>query len=231
MKCFIGFFTWILIASGWPIAAHRVEAAQVTKPQPADVRIDHDVLAKNERILGVFLDVLRGTGIHGGFVEVTACSELPKGHLTMKEGSTISEAMDALVAANPDYQWEMKDGTVNLIPRGGVPLLSTRVAKFQMNATDREMPAVLQDLLRLPEVRKREAALGLKQGPGQGGPGAMERHPVPKKPVPVHINLQNLSLLDAFNRVVQTSPKSVWIYYETDCNGAKMFTVEVASNY
>lgn len=231
MKYFIGLFTWILIASGWPIVTQQLGAAQANRPRPADIRIDHDILAKNERILNLFLDVLRGTGIHGGFAEVAGCSELPKGHLTVKEGSTISEAMDALVAANPSYQWELEDGVINLIPRSGIPLLHARIAKFQMHATDMQMPAVLQDLLRLPEVRERETSLGLKQGPGQGGPGAMEKHPVPKKPVAVHINLQNLSLLEAFNKVVQTSPKGVWIYHESDCNGAKTFTVEVVSSY
>lgn len=87
-----------------------------------------------------------------------------------------------------------------------------------MDATDPEVPAVLQDVLRLSEVREREVALGLKQGLGQGGPSAVEEHPVPKEPVPVHINLQNLSLQGTFNKIVQASPKGVWIYDETDCH-------------
>ena len=153
--------------------------------------------------------------------------------LQVKEGLTIRQAMDALVAANPGYQWELKDGAVDLMPRGAAPLLRTRIAKFQMNATDLEIPSLLQDVLRHPEVREREPALGLKggihAGPGGGG-AAVEKHPVPRQPVPVHINLQNLSLQAAFNKIVELTPDGVWIYRETHCNGAKTFTVEMESD-
>jgi len=96
---------------------------------------------------------------------------------------------------------------------------------------DNEVPAVLQDVLGLPEVRKREVALGLKQGYGQGGPAAIAKHPTPKKHVFIHLNLQNLSLQDVFNKIVQATPDAIWIYHESDCNGAKTYTVEVASGY
>lgn len=231
MKYFIGLFTWILIASGWTMATQQLEAAQVTKPQPADIRIDHDVVVENWRVLDIFLYLLRGTGLHGGFVEMAVCSDLPKGRLQIKQGFTVGQAMDSLVASNPGYQWELRDGVVNLVPRSSAPLLNTRIAKFQMNATDRELPIVFQDLLRLPEVREREASLGLKQGMSGGGLFGGEEHPVPRQPVPVEINLRNLSLRDAFNKIVQASPKGVWIYHETDCSGAKTFTVGLTSDY
>ena len=138
MRYFTGFLVWVLIVLGDLMAAGQ-SAAPVDEPQLATIRINHDVLAGNERVLEIFLDVLRDTGVHGGFAEVAACSELPKGHLTVKQGSTVSEAMDALVAANPSYQRDLKDGVVNLLPRDGIPLLRTRIAKFQMDATDRKV--------------------------------------------------------------------------------------------
>lgn len=230
MKYFIGLFTWILIASGWSIATQQLEAAQINKPQLADIRIDHDVHVENWRMLDIFLYLLRGTGLRGGFVEIAACSDFPKGRLQIKPGLTIRQAMDALVAANPSYEWELKDGVVNLMPQGGAPLLHTRIAKFQIDATDRETEAIFQDMLRFPEVRESEASLGLQQGMSGGGLSGGKVNPFPKEPVPIHIDLHNLSLLTAFNKIVQASPKGVWIYHETDCNGAKTFTVEVASD-
>ena len=80
-------------------------------------------------------------------------------------------------------------------------------------------------------MRDSEAALRLGKGFGHGGPSAVEEHPVPRLPVAVRINVQNLSLREAFNTIVRASPKAVWIYYETDCNGAKTYIVEVASDY
>jgi hypothetical protein len=234
MRYFVGLFISILISSAWPIATQQLDVAQASIPGPADIRINHDVLVEDQRLGFIFLGVLHGTGLHGGFVERTGCSGvLPKGRLQINQGATVRQAMDALVAANPGYQWELKDDVVNLMPRGGAPLLDTRIAKFQMDATVLAVGAVLQDLLRLPEVREREAALGLKggihAGPGGGG-GGIEIHPVPRKPVPVHVNLQNLSLQEAFNKVVGISPDGGWIYRETDCNGAKTYIVEMASD-
>jgi hypothetical protein len=232
MKYFIGFFTWLFIASGWPIVTQQLGAAQVNRPRPADIRIDHDVLAENQRLEYIFLDVLQGTGLHGGFVEVAVCSDLPKGHLQIKQGLTVRQAMDALVAANPGYRWELRNGVVDLMPRGGVPLLSTRIAKYKMNVTDREIAAVLHGTLKLAEVRERSAAIGLKPGVNHGPGGeAVESHPVPRKHASVQINLQNVSLQEAFNKIVQASPDAVWIYHENDCNGAKTFTVQMASHH
>jgi hypothetical protein len=232
MKYGIGYFIWILLVPGAATTVHQSGVARVDEPQPASVRISHDILAENEPLSLILFDILRGTGVHGGFVEMTGCSDWPKGHLEVKQGTTLREAMAAVVAANPNYQWDLEDDVVNLMPRDGVPLLRTRIAKFQMDATDSEIRIVLQDLLRLPEVREREAALGLQQGPGQGpGLGVGDIHPVPRQPVPVHINLRNLSLQDAFNKIIQASPKAVWIYHQTECNGAKTYTVEVVSDY
>jgi len=235
MKHFISFSIWILIASGCPMATEQLSAAQANKPLPAVIPINHDVLVEDQRLAFVLSDVLHGTGLHGGFVEMTDCSgDLPKGRLQIKQGLTVQQAMDALVAANPGYQWELKGGVVNLVPRGGAPLLDTRIAKFQMDATGLTMEAVLQDLVRLPEVREREAALGLKGGihAGLGGGGAaLERYPVPRQPVPVRFNLEDLSLQEAFNKIVEASPEGVWIYRETNCNGAKTYIVEMMSGY
>jgi len=221
-----------MVASGGPMAAHQFAAAQANQPQVAEIRINHDIFVENQRLEFIFLDLLRGTGLHGGFVETATCSDLPQGRLQIRQGVTVEQAMDELVAANPGYEWELKDGVVNLTPRGGAQLLGTKIAKFQMDATDWEMEAALQDVLRLPEVREREASLGLKGGT-HAGPraGAVEKRPLSRQPMPVHINLQSVSLQEAFNQVVALSLDGVWIYRETDCNGAKTYTVEMRSDH
>ena len=201
------------------------------EPPTVSLRIDHDVFGANKPVREIFLDVLRNTGARGGFAQFVGCTDLPKGHLDVKKGITVRDAMDALVAANPGYQWDMEDGVVNLMPRRGVPLLNTIITKFHMEATDQEAHVFFQDLLTVPEVQQREAALGLKKGLGQGGPTSVPKHPVPKKHLPVSINVQNLTLQESFNKIVGVLPKGVWLYYETDCNGAKTYIVDVASDY
>ncbi len=230
MKSFTSTFLSTLILSSLLIATQNVEAEQASRPLPADIRIAQDIQVDNWRVLDIFLYLLRGTGLQGGFVEIAACSGLPKGHLQIKGGGTVQQAMDALVAANPGYRWELKDGVVNLMPRAGAPLLQTRIATFRKDATDREIEAVLQDVLRLPEVKQREASLGLRQGISGGGLSGGEEHPVPRQPLRVQFALENLPLQDAFNKIIKESPNGVWIYHESDCNGAKSFIVELASD-
>ena len=114
-----------MVASGGPMAAHQFAAAQANQPQVAEIRINHDIFVENQRLEFIFLDLLRGTGLHGGFVETATCSDLPQGRLQIRQGVTVQQAMDELVAANPGYEWELKDGVVNLTPRGGAQLLGT----------------------------------------------------------------------------------------------------------
>lgn len=232
MKNLTFLFISVLIAVGLPLAAQQSEAAaQINKPKLADIRVAHNISAENQPMRFIFLDVLRGTGIHGGLVEMAGCSGASKGRLVVSQGVSVPQAMNALVAANPGYRWEQRAGVINLITRDDIPLLRTRIASFQTNATNQGIRAVLQDVLGLPEVRERETALGLTQESGQGGPSVIKKHPVPQQHVSVPINVQNASLRDVFNQIVQTSQNGVWIYRETNCNGAKTFTVEMATSY
>jgi hypothetical protein len=232
MKYFIGFFACILILAGTPLVARHLEAPPDGKQHPLNIRVNHDIETDNWPVPWIFQDVLRGTGVSGGFAEFTGCSGLLKGRLKVKQGATLREAMDALVAANPSYQWRLEGGVVDLMPRSGVPLLDTKIGSFQMDATDRETAIFIQNLLRLPEVRERAAQLGLKPGIGQGpGPGVVDEHPVPREPVSIHISVRDVSLRDAFNKVVQTAGDTIWIYNESNCTGSETYLVGVTSGY
>jgi len=232
MKYLIAFFVSSLVLAAGPKAVCHLQAGLADELQPANTRITQDIVAENQPVLWILQDVLRGTGVPGGFAEIAVCSDVPKGYLRLSQGTTVREAMDSLVAANPSYQWDLENGVVNLVPRARVPLLDTKIVKFDKGATDREVPLFFQDLLRLREVQDRAAALGLKPGLGQGGPGSVEEHPVPKQPVPIHISVRNLSLRDAFNEVVRKSGKGmIWMYYETNCDGNRTYIVETASDY
>lgn len=149
MRYFDGFLVCVLISLSVPsgTAQSRSASASVNTPSPANVRIKHDVLAEDQPVKFIFQDILRGTGVHGGFAEIAGCTDWPKGSLKVKRGSTIRQAMNALVAANPGYRWELRNGVIDLMPQGGVPLLGTRVARFQMKVMDNAVPAALQDVL------------------------------------------------------------------------------------
>jgi len=227
MKNHICILSWIFVASSWLTATQQLRAAQVDTPQLDNIRIGHDVDMDDQRVLYIFEDLLRDTGVHGGFVEIADCMDEPKGRLQIPKGLTLREAMDALVAANPGYEWQSKDGVVNLMPIGGAPLLGTRISKFQKDATDREIYLTIHDALNLPEVRKREEALGIKEGPGQGGLWGFSENAPPRAILPMHIDVQDISLQEVLNAIVKATPKAIWWYSESHCGGAKKFIVHV----
>lgn len=231
MRFIVSVFGLMLVLTIDPVSVCQVDAAPSRKARSVDVRIDHEVLLESRPILEFFLDIMRGTGLSGGFAGIEDCSGLPRGELKLSQGMTLRQAMDALVAANPSYQWKLRDGVVDLIPRVGIPFLEPRINKFQVDATEHEAPAVLEEVLRLPVVQARAVELGLKRGLGQGGPGVYEEHPVKREPARIHVDLQGLALLDAFNKIAQESRNAVWIYRETDCGADKTYKVELASDY
>jgi len=66
MQYLIGVLTWILIASGWPIAAQQLKGAQTDRPRLSELRLDHDVVVgdqRKERMEFILMDVLHGTGL------------------------------------------------------------------------------------------------------------------------------------------------------------------------
>ena len=220
MKNIVLFFVWILAILAATVAVRYLQAAPNDDQQLANIRIDHDIDIENQPFT-IFYDVMRGTGIPAGIAQVTACSGLPNARLKVQQGATIPEAMDAFVATNPTYRWIPAGRVVNLELRGGVALLNTKIRGIQIDSTDRDIPAILQDLLRLPVARRRTAELGLTPALGQGGPSAVDEHPVPKRPLPIHIWISNVSLRDAFNTLVRTWGHTIWIYRETDCARSK----------
>jgi len=201
------------------------------KSESLSVAITHNI-DTNDHPQMALEQILRGKGVPAGLVVLSNCSTPPHVRLNLSQGTTVAEALNALVASSPEYRWQTDGNVINLLPmKAAAPLLETEIREFRMDTTDSEIGAVLSELMALPVVRKRQSELKLQSGIYQGGPGAVEEHPVPKKPVPIHIRFQNLSLQEALNSVVGTYGHSVWVYSETEeCNGDRTFLLTFFSN-
>jgi hypothetical protein len=224
---------FILLAGGTlaffvvPMAARRARVATLDEPKTVDnVSIDGDI-DRSEVPVAFMGQLLGGTGISGGFAQLEGCSSAPALHVTAKKGMTIREVMDSFVTENLAYRWHLDGGVVNLMPRAGLALLDARIRNFRLNTTDQQMSAgaVLYDLIRLPEVRQQAAELKLQPGIMQGGPGVVDEHPAPRKPVPIVVNLNDVSLREAFNSVARAYEHTIWTYFERDCDGAKTYVI------
>jgi hypothetical protein len=225
--------TVVLLLSGcdaWTTAqGTAVLAATLDDSQTVDIPIDHDIYGSElpHALLG---EILGGTGIPGGVAQLEGCSGVPAVVSTKaKKGTTIRQALDAFVVGNPGYQWLLEGGVVNLIPKNApLALLNTRIHGLQLSTTDRQTTAgaILDDLVRLPEVRLRAAELELQPKVIQDFfLGVHREHPEPINPVPIVISLKNVPLREALNSVVRAYGNTIWIYVEHECNGGKQYLV------
>lgn len=100
-------------------------------------------------------DILLDTPILAGIAQVfPRCSDQSEIHLKVELGHTIRQGLDALVAADPQYQWTLKDGLVIVTPRAGAPpLLATKFHSFKWSGTDKSAPMVPMNLLIEPSSR------------------------------------------------------------------------------
>jgi hypothetical protein len=225
--------TLVLLLSGcdaWTTAqGTAVRAATLDDSQTVDIPIDHDIYGSElpHALLG---EILGGTGIPRGVAQLEGCSGVPAVVSTKaKKGTTIRQALDAFVVGNPGYQWLLEGGVVNLVPKNApLALLNSRIHSFQLSTTDRQTTAgaILDDLVRLPEVRQRAAELELQPRVLQEFfLGVHKESPEPIKAVPIVLSLKNVSLREAFNSVVHAYGNTIWIYVEHECNGGKQYLV------
>jgi hypothetical protein len=220
-------FVLFLAPFGWWL---RVMAKG--RPQVLTAAISHDIDVAGQPEL-ILQAVLRDTGISGGVIKFHDCYCVPQPvHLKASRGTSIRAVMATLIAENPEYVWEFRGGVINVIEKPGLPpLLSTKLNSFHADTTDKEVGTLFSDLMRRPEVLQRLTELKLKPGIWTGPrPGVYEENPKPRQPIPIHFNIEDGSLWDAFNSIVTAGQHMIWVYAERACNGDRTYLVDIVQN-
>lgn len=165
---------------------------------------------------------LSAARVPGGIVQITSCEAAPVLNHWRAHVSTLREALDSVVQAEPDYYWSMNGGVVNLTPKSEEPtLLQIRISKLKVNNA-RSIYLPLSQLMDLQEVRESIAQLGLSQAPHLLiGIGSLK----PNEPG-YAIDCQNVTLKEALNTIVRVHGRAVWKYVETRCNGKTEFSID-----
>jgi hypothetical protein len=159
----------------------------------------------------VFHSSLGRVSVPGGMVRIFNCREDTIKHNWKAQGSTLAQTLDAIVAADSRYRWEIADGVVNLLPASGVPtLLRTRINEFHVESTTSSLDALLQ-LLKLPEVKEAMGSLHLK-------PGLMlvDYWSTPRQ---FSIRSEDVTLRQALNAISRANGRDIWEYVEIHCDG------------
>jgi hypothetical protein len=231
VKHCIFFSGWILALASAQVATQSMRVTTTRDSQIASIPLDHDINDTGQPFV-IVEEVLRGSGLPAGVAQTEPCSVSATAHLRVNRGTTVREALDTFVSSNLEYRWLADGDVINLVPTNGSPLLDTMIRTFELSTTDQQMTAqaALSNLIRLPEVHQRAAELQLKAGIMQGGPGVYDAHPVPRKPVQIHITLTNIPLREAFNSVVRAFGHTIWVYRERECVGGRTYVVETQAD-
>jgi hypothetical protein len=117
---------------------------------------------------------------------------------------TLEDVLDAIVQAEPSYQWRNLDGFIDVYPRkGSCPLLDTLINDFQVNNID--WKGASQELTNLLEVKSQVEAMGLTRRELTNlSPGADVNL--------FALSLENVTLRRAFHEITEKSRNSFWMF-------------------
>ncbi len=118
--------------------------------------------------------------------------------------ATVTDVMNAIVQSSKKYQWRQTGAFVDVWPLAGSnPLLETRISSF--NVKDISPAEAFDRLFNLPEVQGNMANLNLKRRAPEGSPAKLNSSRL-------SVNLENVSLQEALDKIAQESRIEIWIF-------------------
>ena len=213
-----------------------VLAAGIALPQEDSQVLDKPFPQGNKGTIPMTLPMvifLQQSGLSGGVVMMQGCDQnTPFVYWNAVQG-TIRQALDDFQANNPEYHWELRGGTLDLLPAAGIPpLLAAKIRNFNLQTTDQQTSAgaAVGMLMKLPEVQQAATALHISKSMSGGGLEAVpDYHSGKTAPLPqlVSVQLQDVSLQDALNAVAKAYGHTMWTYWQRSCEGKTTYTMDM----
>jgi hypothetical protein len=206
----------LLCQASSPSQPNRVNADQVS----LNLRVGA-VSHKPVSIYEAFSIALASTRTPGGLVIVRNCDG-KEPQTKIPPNATLREALDQLVKDAPHYRWSVDEGVVNLIPQTNDSLLlKTRIAEVKV---ERASPLeAFRQVIEQPEVKFGIAGYGLRPPTLRaviGPTGINQRNKVT-------LDLKDVTLQKALNRLVREDGRRVWAYTLVPCKNEYGFSFVV----
>ena len=202
---------------------------QIPQTSPSERILEQQVSGinlTNITITNAMTTLLSSIGVPGGIAIVTKCGEDDK-YTFVLSGSTLRNALDAIVAANPQYTWQVDDGLVSVsLIDGPPPMLDFHISELRLRGARTTNEAVNQ-LFTIPEIQKRIEALRLNYGFNRIGVSEL-RSPNSAFSTEIqqyNLTLKNITVREALNAIARAHGKAVWEYRERNCNGKTEFQI------
>jgi hypothetical protein len=121
------------------------------------------------------------------------------------EKGTLTQVLDAIVAAEPHYTWRETDGVINVLPRENVdPFLDVFISRFEVRRVTPNKAN--QELMRAREVKRWMAHAGIQEG-------NFSRFPIAEGPGrDISLDLANVTVRTVLNRILTAGGGWYWSY-------------------
>jgi hypothetical protein len=165
---------------------------------------------------------LASTSVPGGIVRIVDCTQEPVIQRWQPGGAPLSNILDTIVLADPQYRWQFDNGVINVLPTSNEPdFLKVRIKKFRVrNVTS--VTLAYSKLMLLPEIKKAVIDLGL----GDSFERLQGPPPLIAENTGFDVDCQDVTLREALNAIVRAEGKAVWTYSESHCNERNGFIIE-----
>jgi hypothetical protein len=193
----------------------EILSRQVTMPNSAP-----------ETIQSAFSQILVDAHAAGGIVNSSSCLRAQE-HDFGGAKTSLDNALDMIVASEPENKWLIADGVVNLVPAGDLPgLLNVPISYFKIKNA-RTVLEALDQLMAVPEVGERVAQLHLEELSRHVGLSDLKRPGTVAEDRPaLNLSRRNVTLCGALNAIASAHGSAVWAYTERHCNGRDQFSLD-----
>lgn len=202
----IGVGILVIVASG--------QTRRVATPSMPDDFLERQVQGRDLEYFtttDAFYASLDRTRSAGGRVRIVNCEDDTFKRPWTPSGSPLRKVLDAIVAVDSRYQWQMQDGVINLLPVAGEPaLLGIRINEFRAQEATSAREA-LGKLLALSEVREGMDGLHLKPGVA-----LIDSWASPNPPA-FSVHCKGVTLRQALNAIALSQGSAIWDYVEIHC--------------
>lgn len=122
------------------------------------------------------------------------------------EGGTFREVLDAVVKADPKYEWQQKNDVINVFPRTvRSPILETEVHSFKLNhATLLDASLAITEA---PEIKAKIQRMGLQRRDFLSISGS-----VPEQVSRFSVSLRKTTAREILNEILKVSGNTYWVF-------------------
>ncbi|HKE58935.1 MAG TPA: hypothetical protein VKB46_19620 [Pyrinomonadaceae bacterium] len=130
----------------------------------------------------------------------------PRPHLKFQVyEATRNQVFDAIVRAEPEYQWRERDGVIEFLPVAGPSFLDASIGTLKVTNTNWIQSIAF--LLALPDVRTSMSAMGIT--------GHSIKPESKLSGRPISLQLTDASMRDALNKITTLSGVHFWVVRQT----------------